>query len=166
MLACLCLIRPLRPAALSSSPVFNTHTHTQAEIMHQECFCVPDSSFSFTVWANNNYKKKRSVCSKGPRERVLLRESDTQDNWLIKQAAACWGPWLSTVFHSLSHSLAHTQTHSHWLFLPSHPPQTVSRWIRNWRKYHGRGGGDQRQMESGRSTLWFVLCQSWEFLMQ
>lgn len=57
------------------------------------CVCVRTSSVSdfcvsFAVWADK-CNKKRPVCSKGPREHILLRETDTQDNWLIKQAAAC-----------------------------------------------------------------------------
>ena len=52
------------------------------------------------------------IASEG--EHNLLWETDTQDNELIKQAAACWGPWLSIVFHFPSC----TRTHS----LPSPHP--------------------------------------------
>lgn len=69
--------------------------------------------------------QKSSVCWQDPREHILLREKDIQDNLLIKQAVACWGPWLSTLFPSL---LSLTQTHIHGLCL-TFPPQTVSRWI-------------------------------------
>lgn len=79
-----------------------------------EYTCVPDSSVSFTVQAKAKNKRKLGLFRRPKRERILLRETDTQDNWLIKQAAACWGPWLSTILSFLL-SRIHTNTHTHLL---------------------------------------------------
>lgn len=92
-------------------------------------------------WEHKFYPLKSLECS---RQHILLRETDTQDKWLIKRAVACWGPWLSAVF---TFPLCNTHTDLHF--------SDTEQVIRNWRKYHGRG--DESQIESGSSPVWFLI---------
>lgn len=54
-----------------------------------------------------------------PRERILLRETDAQDNWLIK---GCSLPRLVTQ-HSISLPLSHLRARAH---TPLAPPSRIS----------------------------------------
>lgn len=120
VLACLCLIWSLTGVitlkfCLLHALINNTVKPTQTDL------CVV--SLRIYVCARllclfyrpgEGQKKKKAGSVSMARERAHPAEGDrhTQDNWLIKQAAACWGPWLSTILSFLL-SRIHTNTHTH-----------------------------------------------------